>query len=57
MISVYAQDPEGTTYWLEDRYMTVRKYDVEEKKDDVLASEKLEILARLKRIRAALKPN
>jgi hypothetical protein len=55
MISVYAQGPEDQTHWPEDLYMTIRKY--EEGKDDVLASEKPEILARLRRIRAARKPN
>jgi len=53
MVSVYAQDPEGSAYWLEDRYMTIRKYDVETRRDDVLASEQTEILARLKRVVAA----
>jgi hypothetical protein len=37
------------TYYLDDQYMTVRKYDVEEKAD-VLAAEKQEIIARLKRL-------
>jgi len=37
-------------YSLEDQYMTVRRYDLDAK-DDVLASEKQEILARLKRVK------
>ncbi|HLX42985.1 MAG TPA: hypothetical protein VKR43_06100 [Bryobacteraceae bacterium] len=36
-------------YYLEDRYMTARKYDLDAKAD-VLASEKSEILARLRRL-------
>lgn len=40
------------SYFLEDRYMTVRHYDLEAK-DDVLTAEKPEILARLKRVKAA----
>lgn len=38
------------TYYLEDRYMTVRKYDLENA--DILVSEKQEILARLARVKA-----
>jgi hypothetical protein len=37
-------------YYLEDRYMTAQRYDLEGKAD-VLGSEKQEILARLKRVR------
>lgn len=37
-------------YFLSDRYMTARKYDLEAKAD-VLGSEKAEILARLKRVK------
>jgi len=37
-------------YYLADRYMTVRKYDLENA--DILAAEKAEIVTRLKRIRA-----
>jgi hypothetical protein len=37
------------SYYLEDRYMTVRKYDYE--KDDILAAEKIAILARLKLVK------
>jgi len=47
-ISVYVLDHD--LYYLADRYMTVRKYDLETA--DVLGSEKHEILARLRRIRA-----
>jgi hypothetical protein len=39
------------SYYLEDRYMTVRKYDVDAN-DDVLGAEKQEILARLRRVKA-----
>lgn len=42
-------------YWLEDRYLTVRKYDLDAN-DDILASEKQEILARLRRIKADARP-
>ncbi|MEO8028724.1 MAG: hypothetical protein ABI823_19745 [Bryobacteraceae bacterium] len=38
----------GEKYYLQDRYMTVRKYDVEQ--DDVLATEKPEILRRLRKV-------
>jgi hypothetical protein len=44
-------DADGNFYYLQDRYMTVRKYDYE--KDDILAAEKPEILARLQRVKAA----
>jgi hypothetical protein len=54
-ISVYVRASEDPNYWLEDRYMTVRRYDLDSKMDDVLASERLEILARLKRVVAAQK--
>jgi len=43
------------TYSLDDRYMTVRKYpslDDEKNKVDILGSEKPEIIARLKRVKA-----
>ena len=46
-ISVYVLDHDQ--YFLEDRYMTARKYDLET--TDVLASEKHEILARQRRIK------
>jgi len=53
IVSAYAYKHETLTdsesYFLEDRYMTAKKYDLEGK-DDVLASEKPEILARLKRL-------
>ena len=38
------------SYYLEDRYMTVHKYDLE--KTDILNAEKPEILARLRRLKA-----
>lgn len=40
---------DGPHYTLQDRYMTTRHYDLE--KDDVLASEKQEVIARLIRVR------
>jgi hypothetical protein len=42
---------DGTNYWLEDQYLTIRKYDLDANAD-VLASEKQEILARLARVKA-----
>jgi hypothetical protein len=53
IVSTYAR--RGSTaidghYYLEDRYMTTRKYDIE--KGNILSSEKPEILARLRRVRA-----
>jgi hypothetical protein len=57
MISAYVLAPSSFDlhrYYLEDRYMTVRRYDSE--KADVLASEKREILARLRRVKAGVKP-
>jgi hypothetical protein len=42
---------DSDAYWLDDRYMTARKYDLEAG-DDLLVSEKSEILARLGRIHA-----
>jgi len=42
---------EGDYYYLQDRYISVRKYDHE--KDDILAAERPEILARLRRVKAA----
>jgi hypothetical protein len=56
MISVYVQAREDPDYWLEDRYMTARKYDLGTKVN-VLESERQQILARLKRVVAARKPN
>lgn len=41
---------DNPSYYLEDRYMTVRKYDLDANAD-ILASEKQEILARLARVR------
>jgi len=55
IISSYIWRPSNTVdglyYYLEDRYMTVRKYDLDANAD-ILASEKQEILARLSRIKA-----
>lgn len=42
----------SSAYYLEDQYMTVRKYDLAGDKVDILAAEKPEILARLKRVKA-----
>ena len=42
----------GDGYFVQDRYMTIRKYDLDVNAD-ILQSEKPEILARLKRIKAA----
>ena len=39
------------SYYLEDQYMTVRKYDLDAN-DNILASEKQDILARLARVKA-----
>ena len=54
MMSAYVRKPssllDGRYYYLEDRYMTVHKYDLEGKAD-VLASERQEILARLRRLK------
>ena len=53
IISAYVLKPssllDGRYYYLDDRYMTVRKYDRENA--DVLNSEKNEILARLRRVK------
>lgn len=55
IISTYARKPsscaDGLFYYLEDRYMTIRKYNLYAKAN-VLASERQEILARLGRIKA-----
>jgi len=56
IISAYVWRPnaiveDALSYHLEDRYMTVRKYDLDANKD-ILTSEKQEILARLARIKA-----
>ena len=53
-ISAYVRKPSSLVddcYYLEDRYMTVHKYDMEANVD-ILASEKQEILARLSRLKA-----
>jgi hypothetical protein len=54
MISAYVRKPapafDVAHYYLEDRYMTARKYDPAAK-TDILASEKQEILARLMRLK------
>jgi hypothetical protein len=59
IISAYVLKPssilDDSYYYLEDRYMTVQKYDLEGKAD-VLASEKQEILARLRKVKAGAKP-
>ena len=59
MISAYARkysfDLNRFGYYLEDRYMTTRKYDVEGNAD-ILASERQELLARLRRLREAAEP-
>jgi len=53
MISAYVfgLSREIDRYYLQDRYMTVQKYDLDAKVD-ILASEKQEILARLRRIKS-----
>jgi hypothetical protein len=48
----YSDLSEVSTYFLEDQFMTVRRYDIDDK-GDVLKSERQEILDRLKRVRAA----
>jgi hypothetical protein len=53
LISAYTFDSDAGLYFLNDRYMTLKKYDREDKKADILKAEKAEILARLKRIKAA----
>jgi hypothetical protein len=55
MISAYVRKPSSLLdgsyfFYLEDRYMTVRKYDLEGNAD-VLSSERQEILARLRRLK------
>jgi hypothetical protein len=54
IISVYLIDRSTDRYYLEDRYMTARKYegDLGFEKKEVLDGEKPEILARLKRVKA-----
>jgi hypothetical protein len=46
---------DGRFYYIEDRYMTIRKYDVEANAD-ILAFEKQEILARLRRLKNIRQP-
>ena len=57
IVSSYVQkhslDLEGDYYFLQDRYMTLRSYDLDEKEIDILGAEKPEILARLRRIKSA----
>jgi hypothetical protein len=54
IVSAYVQkhssDAESSSYWLQDRYMTSRSYDLDAGAD-VLAAEKTEILARLRRLK------
>jgi hypothetical protein len=56
VISAYVQrrsnDLDGDYYFLQDRYMTVRTYDLEAD-DNVLGAEKVQIIARLRRIKRA----
>ena len=58
IVSVYTRnfshDVNDFEYYLEDRYMTVREYDLDTKAD-VLSSEKQEALARLRRVKAERK--
>ncbi|MBZ5634443.1 MAG: hypothetical protein LAO55_15075 [Acidobacteriia bacterium] len=55
VVSAYIRKPssmiDGVYYWLEDQYLTIRKYDLDANAD-ILASEKQEILARLARVKA-----
>jgi len=55
IISAYVRKPSSILddlyYYLEDRYMTVHKYDLDANAD-ILGSEKQEILARLRRVKA-----
>jgi hypothetical protein len=59
IISAYVRKPSSLLddlyYYLEDRYMTARKYDLEGDAD-VLASERQEILARLRRLKVDAGP-
>jgi len=54
MISAYVlrTADDFDAYYLEDRFMTVRKYDLVDSNDDVLASERQEILSRLWRVKS-----
>jgi len=49
-ISTWFLETEERYYFLADRYLTVRKYDVDAA-EDILAGEKQEILARLRRVK------
>lgn len=57
IISAYVRRPssmiDGLYYYLEDRYMTVHSYDLDANAD-ILASEKPDILARLRRVKAEI---
>lgn len=59
IISTYVRQPstmlDNDLYCLHDRYLTIRKYDLDVK-SDILATERPEILARLRRIKAANAP-
>lgn len=54
-ISAYTLRPSSLLddlyYWLDDRYLTVRKYDLDAN-EDILSSERKEILSRLRRVKA-----
>jgi hypothetical protein len=54
IISAYRRRPStmaiSLNYDLEDRYMTIRRYEGFDPKVDILVSEKQEILARLRRV-------
>lgn len=51
-VRTYSFELDDLSYHLADRYMTVRKYELESA--DILASEKPEILARLRRVKAEM---
>lgn len=59
MVSTYIRQPstmvDNDLYYLHDRYLTIRKYD-QDVKSEILATEWPEILARLRRIKAAPPP-
>jgi hypothetical protein len=56
MVSAYVRKPstivDALVYYLEDRYLTSRRYGYENA--DILASGKQEIFARLRRVHAAI---
>lgn len=56
LVSVYFPTAPDPIYYLEDQYMTVRKYGFHAGRN-VLAAEKPEIMARLRRVVAAQKPH